>query len=240
MGTDDFKKLAFMTQRAIMSQLVYFAFATFFVTSDRLNGPVYTAVGAAMAIAGFLILKDKIPHLHPGMKISEKDLAKHIKPDGTAIDKNKSTVPIHWALIHGFISGFGVDTGIMSTFVYLTVLPALAAAGFWEVGWLPGALFGVGTFVMLMGIGFFFGETLQVAKRFGQDRIAPFGRLVGARVLLFGGLAFVVLGPAYYFGFGNVVPVDFGTFIVLLVMAFIAVPVMFFSWEEVMRIPRAI
>src|SRR5215471_14590090 len=51
-----FFSMAFTTQRAIMSQLVYFAVATFLVTSDKLNGPVYTAVGAAMAVAGFLIL----------------------------------------------------------------------------------------------------------------------------------------------------------------------------------------
>lgn len=142
-------------------------------------------------------------------------------------------------MIHGFISGFGVDTGIMSTYVYLTTLPVLAASGLWEIGWLPGALFGIGTFSVLMIIGLFFGETLQIARRFGANRIASFGRLVGARVLLYGGIAFVLLGPACYFGFSNYVPVDFGTFVVLLVMITIAIPVMVFTWREVGRVSVA-
>ncbi|MDV3244538.1 MAG: hypothetical protein LYZ66_05105 [Nitrososphaerales archaeon] len=229
----EFFSLAFTTQRAIMSQIVYFAVAIFFVTSDTLNGPVYTVVGAAMAIAGYLILKDRVPHFHPLLKLSQLDLAKHTSNEIRPNAVQKGAVPVHWAIIHGFISGFGVDTGIMTTFVYLTTLPVLASSGLWEMGWLPGALFGLGTFTVLMVIGFFFGETLQVAKRFGANRVAAFGRLVGARVLLVGGLVFVILGPAYYFGFGNYVPIDFGTFIVLLVMVAITLPVMFYTWREV-------
>jgi sulfite exporter TauE/SafE len=232
-----FFSLAFTGQRAVMSQLVYSAIAVFFVTSDTLNGPVYTVVGAAMAIAGYLILKNRVPHFHPLMRFSKKDLAKHTQEKSRGHAPGDPTVPIHWAMIHGFISGFGVDTGIMTTFVYLTTLPVLAAAGLWEIGWLPGALFGFGTFSVLMVIGFFFGQTLQVAKRFGANRIAAFGRLVGARVLLFGGLAFVFLGPAYYIGFSNYVPVDFGTFVVLLIMIAIAIPVMVLTWREVGKIP---
>lgn len=232
-----FFSLAFTAQRAFMSQLVYSAIAVFFVTSEKLNGPVYTVVGAAMAIAGYLILKNKVPHFHPLMKLSKRDLNKHTQRKHVGHAPGDPTVPVHWAMIHGFISGFGVDTGIMSTFVYFTTLPVLAAAGLWEIGWLPGALFGIGTFSVLMIIGFFFGETLQIAKRFGANRIAAFGRLVGARVLLYGGIAFVFLGPAYYFGFSNYVPVDFGTFVVLLVMIAIAIPVMVFTWREVGRIP---
>lgn len=72
-----FFSLAFTAQRAFMSQLVYSAIAVFFVTSDTLNGPVYTVVGAAMAIAGYLILKNKVPHFHPLMKLSKRDLDKH-------------------------------------------------------------------------------------------------------------------------------------------------------------------
>lgn len=237
-----FFALAFTAQRAVMSQLVYSAVAIFFVTSDTLNGPVYTVVGAAMAIAGFLILKEKVPHFHFLIRRSSKGTSAQRSNDGKGPISHSPggpAVPAHWAMIHGFISGFGVDTGIMTTFVYLTTMPVLAAAGLWEIGWLPGALFGMGTFTVLMTIGFFFGQTLQVAKRFGATRIAAFGRLVGARVLLFGGLAFVILGPAYYFGFSNRLPVDFGTFVVLLVMVGIAVPIMILTWREVGRTSAA-
>jgi len=232
-----FFSLAFTAQRAFMSQLVYSAVAVFLVTSDKLNGPVYTVVGAAMAIAGYLILKNKVPHFHPLMRLFKRDLEKHTHGGQDLNSPVKPTVPFHLAMIQGFISGFGVDTGIMTTYVYLVTLPALAAGGLWEIGWLPGALFGFGTFSVLMVIGFVFGETLQIAKRFGANRIATFGRLVGARVLLYGGLAFVVLGPAYYFGFANYVPLAFGTFVVLLVMVAIAVPVMVLTWREVGKMP---
>lgn len=233
-----FFSAAFTLQRAIMSQLVYFAVAVFFVTSDLLNGPVYIVVGAAMSIAGYLILKNKIPHFHPLMKLSERDLGKHTTAGGH-LKENEANVPIHWCIIHGFISGFGVDTGIFSAFIYLTALPVLANRGLWEIGWLPGFLFGAGTFLVLMAVGLFFGQTLQVAKRFGTYRVAMFGRLVGARTLLFGGIAFMVLGPPYYFGIENYVPIDFGTFIVLVVMIAIAIPTMIYTWKEVRDLPES-
>lgn len=221
--------LAFTMQRAIMSQLAYFAVAIFLITKAWLNGPIYIAVGAAMSIAGYLILKEKIPHFHPMMNVSRQDLRKHAT-------KERPNVPVHWTIIHGFISGFGVDTGVFTTFVYLAALPALADNGLWMLGWLPGALFGVGTFTVLTIIGFFFGQTLQIAKRLGELKIATFGRLVGARVLLFGGLAFVIAGPLYYLGVFDLFPLDIGTFMVLFILVVITVPVMFYSWKEADRI----
>src|SRR5579875_3282432 len=175
MKAGGFFSLAFTVQRAIMSQLVYFAVAVFLVTREWLN----------------------------------------------------------WTIIHGFISGFGVDTGVFTTFVYLAALPALADNGLWMLGWLPGALFGLGTFVVLMLVGFFFGQTLQIAKKFGSVRIASFGRLVGARVLLYGGIAFVVFAPMYSYGIFNLLPVDAGTLMVVMVMVLIALPVMLYTWREV-------
>jgi len=228
MKAGGFFSLAFTVQRAIMSQLVYFAVAVFLVTREWLNGPIYFVVGLAMAVAGYLILKEKIPHFHPLMNVSRSDLMKH-----TSIQEQ--TVPVHWTVIHGFISGFGVDTGVFTTFVYLAALPALADNGLWMLGWLPGALFGLGTFVVLMLIGFFFGQTLQIAKKFGSVRIASFGRLVGARVLLYGGIAFVVFAPMYSYGVFSMLPLDAGTFMVIIVMVLIALPVMLYTWREVGR-----
>ncbi|MGI0091332.1 MAG: hypothetical protein ACREBS_06450 [Nitrososphaerales archaeon] len=232
-----FFSLAFTLQRAIMSQLVYFAVAVFLVSTDALNGPVYVVVGAAMAIAGYLILKNKVPHFHPLMRLSQQDLAKHTTSSAAKYEE-KTNVPIHWCIIHGFISGFGVDSGALSTFIYLTTLPALAKLGLWEIGWIPGFLFGIGTFLVLMAVGFFFGETLQAARRFGTHRVAEFGRRVGARTLLFGGIVFMILGPPYYFGVTNYIPFDFGSFIVLIVLVAIAVPTMIYTWNEVRKIPE--
>ncbi len=238
--------LAFTLQRAMMSAIVYLALAAAIgvwginlATADRaVNGPVYIAVGIAMAVAGYLILTDRIPHFHPLMRVSEKDLARHTTAGGKAIRPDGS-IPTHWCVIHGFISGFGTDSGILSTWIYLLTLPFLVTNGLWPIGWLPGALFGLGTFLVLMFVGFFFGETLQVAKRAGPNRIAQFGRLVGARTLLFGGLAFIVFGPIYWAGwYSSNVAFDPGSFIVILILVVMAVPTMIYTWREVQKLPR--
>lgn len=234
MRAASFFSFAFTIQRAVMSQIVYFAVAVFLISSEKLNAPVYVAVGLAMTIAGYLILKNKVPHVHPFMEISQKDLAKHMHEQN---DTDAMPVPIHWAFIHGFISGFGVDTGIFSTYVYLVTLPEIAKAGLWEIGWLPGAVFGIGTFAVLMLVGLVFGGALQMGQRLGVQRMRAFGRLVGARVLFLGGMIFIAFGPAYYFGFSNMIPFDFSTFVVLLVMVLVAVPIMIYTWREVSRAP---
>lgn len=232
-----FFSLAFTLQRAVMSQLVYFAIAVVLVTEEALNGPIYVVVGIAMLAAGYLILTDRLPHVHPLMRFSRQDLARHAgRPPADPAAPGE--VPVHWALIHGFISGFGVDTGAFTVFVYLTAIPALAEAGLWQIGWLPGALFGLGTFLVLMAVGFFFGQTLQVAKRFGAARVAAFGRLVGARMLLFGGLAFIVFGPIYLLGLAALLPFDFESIFVIVILVGVAVPIMLYTWREVARLPR--
>jgi len=203
------------------------------------NGPVYLAVGIAMAIAGWLILTDRVPHFHPMIAVTERDLKKHITAGGS-FNTPSGNVPTHWCIIHGFISGFGTDGGILSTWIYILTIPYLVSYDLWYLAPFPGLLFGVGTFVVLMTIGFVFGETLQIAKRVGPNRIAHFGRRVGARTLLLGGLVFIGFSPLYWSGlygsyFGTF---DAGTFIVVLVLIVIAVPIMLYTWKEVRTLPR--
>ena len=238
--------LAFTFQRALMSMIVYLALAAAIglwgfnlATADRsINGPVYIAVGAAMAVAGYLILTDRVPHFHPLMRVSDRDLARHTASGGRPTGP-PGHVPTHWCIIHGFISGFGTDSGILSTWIYLLTLPFLVSNGLWAIAWLPGTLFGLGTFLVLMFIGFFFGETLQIAKRFGPNRIAHFGRLVGARTLLLGGLAFLAFGPLYWTGWYDAnVGFDAGSFIVILILVGMAVPTMIYTWREVRKLPH--
>jgi sulfite exporter TauE/SafE len=238
--------LAFTAQRAIMSMVVFLFFYEVLGTwgydlatqDTAVNGPVYLAVGLAMAVAGYLILRDKIPHLHPFMNLSKKDLAKHV--DSTGKPRAESgVVPVHWCIIHGFISGFGTDSGILSIWIYIYTIPVLAAAGLWQIGWLPGTLFGLGTFVILMLIGFFFGETLQISKKLGPNRVAHFGRLVGARTLLYGGIAFMIFSPLYWSGWYNSnVNFDPGQLIVIVIMIAMFIPISIITWLEVRKLPR--
>ncbi|HYK94168.1 MAG TPA: hypothetical protein VEY07_09045 [Thermoplasmata archaeon] len=238
--------LAFTAQRAMMSMVVFLVFYEALgtwgfnlATQDQsVNGPVYLAVGIAMAVAGYLILREKIPHLHPFLSVSRKDLSRHVDDHGTPTG-GRGNVPTHWCIIHGFISGFGTDTSILSTWIYLTTIPLLASADLWQIGWLPGALFGLGTFVVLMFIGYFFGEALQISKRLGPNRISQFGRLAGARTLLYGGIAFAAFSPLYWTGwYTQHVGLDAGPFIVILIMVGMFLPISIATWLEVRRLPR--
>ncbi|MGI0055338.1 MAG: hypothetical protein ACREB9_05270 [Thermoplasmata archaeon] len=238
--------LAFTAQRALMSMIVYLALAALLgawginlATADQsVNGPVYIVVGAAMALAGFLILTDRI-HYHPFRRYEEKEAQELADPKSSARTGEGSAIPVHWCIIHGFISGFGTDGGILSTWIYVLTLPYLASYGLWYLAPTPGLLFGLGTFLVLMFIGYFFGQTLQIAKRVGPNRIANFGRLVGARTLLLGGIAFMIFGPLYWSGwYSAATSFDAGTLIVIIVLVALAVPVMIYTWREVQKLPR--
>ena len=236
--------MAFTAQRAMMSTLVYLALSAAIgfwgfnlATADTtVNGPIYICVGVAMAVAGYLILTERVGHFHPFMRVSKRDLARHTNP---TVGGKEASVPTHWCIIHGFISGFGTDSGILSTWIYITtILLFLVPNHLWYIAWLPGTLFGVGTFLVLMFVGFFFGQTLQVAKKFGPNRIAQFGRLVGARTLLYGGLLFIAIGPLYWIGWFNAnVNFDAGQLIVILILVGIALPTMVYTWREVRKFP---
>src|SRR5881296_888536 len=218
---------AFTVQRAIMSQLVYFALVTFLAFNEALNGPVYVAVGLAMSLAGYLILRDKLPHWHPLMWISTRDRERHLKKDPAGSTQSQAglqrTVPVHWCLIHGFISGFGVDTGLFTTFVYLVAVPAMPAS---YLGFAPGAAFGLGTLAVLLAIGSVFGGVLQIAKKWGPERVQLFGTRVGARSLFYGGIIFVIAGILFRTGIQDTIPLDFGNLIVLAFMIGVIIPVM--------------
>lgn len=224
-----FFALAFTAQRAIMAQLVALALFPYLVYGNQLTGPVYALVGVAMAAAGYLILSKKLPHWHPLMWASRHDLEKH----ENELERT-GTVPLHWCLIHGFIAGFGVDLGLFTTFVYLVAVPSMPSA---LLGFLPGAAFGFGTLSVLVFIGLVFGGSLQLARRWGAQRIETFGSLVGARSLLYGGLVFIVAGALFYLGIAQALPFDFGNLIVLLFMALVIVPVMVGTWREVKAMP---
>ena len=220
---------AFTVQRSIMAQLVYFAFASYLAFDEGLNALVYVAVGLAMSVAGYLILSEKLPSWHPLSKFLRSRGHTHYDEKGVS-----RTVPTHWCVIHGFIAGFGVDTGLFTTFIYLVAVPAMPVA---YLGFAPGAAFGLGTLIILLAIGSVFGGVLQVAKRWGTDRVQRFGTRVGARSLLYGGIIFVIAGILFRAGLQDTIPFDFGNLIVFAFMVGVIVPVMIFTWKEVKADP---
>jgi len=221
---------AFTAQRAIMAQLVYFALASCLAFDEGLNSVVYLAVGVAMSIAGYLILSNRLPSWHP--------LAHFLRTRGrTHYDEKGASrrVPTHWCVIHGFIAGFGVDTGLFTTFVYLVAVPAMPAS---YLGFAPGAAFGLGTLAVLLAIGSVFGGVLQIAKKWGPERVQLFGTRVGARSLFYGGIIFVIAGILFRTGLQDTIPLGFGNLIVLAFMIGVIVPVMIVTWREVRQEPR--
>lgn len=215
---------AFTVQRAIMAQLVYFALASYLAFDESLNAGVYVAVGVAMSVAGYLILSGRLPAWHPLSRFLQQRARTHTDEKGAS-----RRVPTHWCIIHGFIAGFGVDTGLFTTFVYLVAVPAMPSS---YLGFAPGAAFGLGTLIVLLAIGSLLGSVLQIAKRWGPERVQQFGTRVGARSLLYGGLIFVVAGLLFRAGLQDLIPVDFGNLIVFGFMIGVIVPVMVFSWRE--------
>ena len=220
---------AFTVQRSIMAQLVYFALASYLAFDAGLNALVYVAVGLAMSVAGYLILSDKLPSWHPLNRFLRSRGHTHYDDKGVS-----RRVPTHWCVIHGFIAGFGVDTGLFTTFVYLVAVPAMPVA---YLGFAPGAAFGLGTLIILLAIGSVFGGVLQIAERWGTERVQRFGTRVGARSLLYGGIIFVIAGILFRAGLQDAIPFDFGNLIVFAFMVGVIVPVMIITWKEVKADP---
>src|SRR5256712_7437334 len=220
---------AFTLQRAIMAQLVYFALASYLAFDEGLNALVYVAVGIAMSFAGYLILSGKLPSWHPLARFLRTHARTHYDEKGVS-----RRVPTHWCVIHGFIAGFGVDTGLFTTFIYLVAVPAMPAA---YLGFAPGAAFGFGTLIVLLAIGSVFGGVLQIAKKWGPDRVQLFGTRAGARSLFYGGIIFIIAGVLFRTGIQDTIPLDFGNLIVLAFMIGVIVPVMIVTWREVKASP---
>ena len=228
--------LAFLVQRAIMSEFMFFAFALVLAFDPNVNGPVYIAVGVAMALAGWLILSGRANRWMPHMRFAEKGFLENHRSHEAAAEADLARgqeMPVHWCLIHGFISGFGQDSGIFTVAIFTAATLAPNAV----LGWVPGAAFGFGTFCVLMLVGFLFGGAMDIAGRWGKRRVARFGKLVGARSLVAGGLTFAAGGGVFLLGtYGAFQPaIDFGTLLVVITMVVLTVPIMILTWREVKR-----
>lgn len=217
---------AFTLQRTLMSGFAYFAIVSV-VDLAKYLGYVYVAVGTAMSLAGFLIMRNSLPHWHPLMWISNKDRMKHER------EMDNRLVPVHWTIIHGFIAGFGVDTGLFTSFIYLVAVPAMPNP---FLGLAPGLLFGFGTMSILLVIGLIFGSGLKIAKRFGVERIETFGSMVASRSLFAGGLLFVGAGSFEISPMAGIINFDIGDLLVISFMILIVIPVVLKSWNDARRI----
>ena len=194
----------FTVQRAILSEIAYFALAGIFMTAVAF-GLTYIAVGLAMALAGVYIAhKGKYLHWHyleeklgvllgvhkKGSEAQRRELAHEINPAHVVNDEvDTKPVPVKLALLHGFIAGFGF--GAFALIIYTVLAPMMPNP---LLGWLPGALFGLGTMTMQVLFGMGFGAWLSSAKGLTKEGIAFVGKTITTYVLTYGGLAFIIGG----------------------------------------------
>ena len=194
----------FTIQRAVLSEIAYFALAGIFMTATAF-GITYIFVGIAMLAAG-LYIKRKIvyPHWHwledklgyafgvhrKGSRSHHLEEEHRLNPLATSdASPELKAVPSKLAFLHGIIAGFGF--GAFALIIYTVLSPAMPNA---LVGWIPGFMFGIGTMAMQILFGAGFGRWLTKAKGLTQKGIAFVAKTISSDVLLYGGLAFAISG----------------------------------------------
>lgn len=191
----------FTLQRAVLSEVAYFALAGIFMTALAF-GVTYIMVGVAMAAAGIYIARrgrylhfhaienylGKAMHLHVHEEEQNNDELKH---RANPVIHDLKPVPLKLAFVHGLIAGFGF--GAFALIIYTVLAPAMPSL--WE-GFLPGLLFGLGTMTMQILFGMGFGKWMQTRKNLPREGIAFVARNVSRYVLTYGGYAFVAAGAA--------------------------------------------
>ena len=162
--------LSFTLQRAVASELAYFAL-TSFELSARWQFIVYLVVGAVMWASGRYILR--------AGKAARLEMGSH----HAGLPERSRWLP----LVHGFIAGWGI--GAFATIIYTVLAPAMPSA--W-LGWVPGLLFGLGTMVMQILLGGVFGSWMA-RRNLSEKARAYVARTVSGRTLKGGGIAFMVV-----------------------------------------------
>ncbi len=174
--------LAFTIQRAIASELAYLGLARLY-TFSSLNNIIYVFAGVLMGIAGLMIVRRKtIFHFElPFLKVH------HVESDSEGATWLKDPKP--WMpAVHGFIAGWGF--GAFAIIIYTLLAPA-ANSALW--GWVPGAMYGIGTMIMQALAGATFG--LIASKRgLTQQAIRRVALKTAGNTLTWGGLAFILAG----------------------------------------------
>jgi hypothetical protein len=230
-----FFSAAFTLQRTLLSEVAYLALAPFLL-SPTINGIVYIIVGLSMSAAGAIVLRQN-RYIHFHLLGHHHEEAREMGTSLSVLSKHhdESTVPVSapppakWTILHGFIAGFGF--GGFSLFVNTVAAPAMQSP--W-LGFLPGLVFGLGTMIMLVLIGFLFGASLRWTHLLSEQEIKQIGSQTGGRTLFFGGLLFALFGVATLLGLDRHLPVDAGYVLIGLFMIVIAVPAFIYTLKEVL------
>lgn len=171
--------LAFTVQRALASELAYLGLSRWFA-ADPIDSLADIAVGALMLAAGLYVLhRRSLPHLH----LTRRGRHRHSAPPPDPRPLNP------WMpAVHGFVAGWGF--GAFALIIYTVLAPGMPSA-WW--GWVPGALYGLGTTVVQAAAGSLFGWW-SGRRGMPQEVVRRIALLTASRTLTWGGVAFVLFG----------------------------------------------
>lgn len=183
--------LAFALQRALASELAYFALLSFLRHDPVWDLRLYVLVGLAMAVAGGYVLRlDRSLHLHLWplrLELARHQREGHVERDPTRPSGFRRPTP-GMAAVHGFLAGWGF--GAFALILYTVIAPSMPNA---YVAWVPGALFGLGTMSVQATAGALFGW-LARRRDLPEEAAERVAHKVAGNTLLYGGIAFAVVG----------------------------------------------
>jgi hypothetical protein len=230
---------AFAVQRALLSMVAYLALAKY-LQNEIITSVVFILVGLAMAVAGAIVLRrNETPHLHlfghhhdhpDKMELSHNILSRRHEKASEPV----KTPPPRWAMIHGFIAGFGFEGLAVYTSVVGAHMPNI-----W-MSLLPGLLFGLGTMLVLMVLGAIFGALLHWVKGLTEQQVRRIGVKTSGRALFYGGILFILFGFAMFAGVERFIRQQLGIeevgyLIISIFMLAIVIPAFIYSWRQVKR-----
>ncbi|MCL4400442.1 MAG: hypothetical protein M1348_01060 [Candidatus Parvarchaeota archaeon] len=236
--------LGFTVQRAIMSEAFYFIFnyglfsIRDFIQSNTFFALVYFLVGLAMGIAGYYV---KYGRFYPHLELNRLLRGKKGQFEHKHEDFYKKNVSNKMAIIHGLIAGFGM--GAFALIIFTVLAPKMPSP---YLGFLPGAIFGIGTMVTQVAIGAVFGTAMRM-KKLTEKALQFLARYISSSVLLYGGLVFMFaglislifpqilsLGISTGIGVYNINSIDMGLLLVIVTVGIIGI----FSYITGIRLVR--
>lgn len=205
-----FFSLGFTAQRTLLGILSFTALAAFF-TGIYTDSIVFIVVGLVMSVSGFYILRknvyidfhlfsklaDSFIHIFTGKHShAHKEKDQQFKEEGLdehSIFAQRSflkprKVPLGLAALHGAIAGFGF--GAIDLLIYTSIVPKMPSIWY---AWMPGFLFGIGTLIMQVVLGYAIGSWLQ-KRKYTESQITFISRKTSGRTLGYGGLVFALVG----------------------------------------------
>ncbi|MHB1505819.1 MAG: urease accessory protein UreH domain-containing protein [Sulfobacillus sp.] len=168
---------AFTLQRAIASELAYLTLDKWFTANTMVDYAIYVVVGVVMVWAAWHLAGGRHWHLGHTHQIAHDEIDPRLQD------------PRPWMpAVHGFIAGWGF--GAFAIIIYTVLAPAMPSA-LW--GWVPGAMFGLGTMAMQVAAGGLFGWISQRMK-LTPEMVRQVALTTAVRTLGWGGAVFVLGG----------------------------------------------